>query len=62
MHALVKRSNMCDDSKPIGTEHRNPLIDTRAYEVEFIDVNTETLTSNSIAKNILAQVGEEGHR
>ena len=44
--------------KKIGTEHRNPLIDTRAYELEFIDGSTETLISNIIDKKLLAQVNK----
>ena len=59
MHALVKRINLKDYGKIIGTEHRNTLIDTRACEVEFIDGTTETLTANIIAKNLLAQMDEE---
>ena len=62
IHTLVKRRNVENDVKPIGTEHSNPLIDTRACEVEFIDGTTKTLTSNIIAKNLLPQVDKEGHR
>jgi hypothetical protein len=32
-----------DDGKPIGTAHSNPLLDSRAYEVELADGNVETL-------------------
>ena len=45
-----------------GTESTNPLVNTRAYEIEFIDGTTETLTANIIEGNLLAQVDEEGHR
>ena len=62
MHALVKRRKLDNDGKKIGTEHSNPFIDTRGYEVEFIDGTTETLTANIIVENLLAQVDEEGHR
>ena len=62
MHAIVKRRNLDDDGNPIGTESTNPLVDTRAYEIEFIDGATETLTANIIADNLLAQVDEEGQR
>ena len=34
----------------------------RAYEIEFIDGTTETITTNIIAENLLVQVDEEGHR
>ena len=61
MHAMVKKSKLDDDGKPICKELINTLIDTREYEVEFIDGTTETLTANIIDKNLPAKVGEEGH-
>ena len=61
MHAIVKRRKINDNGNPIGTESTTPLVDTRAYEIEFIDGTTETLTANIIAENLLAQVDEEGH-
>ena len=62
MHAIVKRSKLDEDGNPIRTESTNPLVDIRAYEITFIDGNTEILTSNIIAQNLLAQVDEEFHR
>ena len=56
MHALVRRRKIKDDGKQIGTEHRNPLINTRAYEDEFIDVTTVSITTNIIYENLLSQV------
>ena len=58
MHVILKRRKLNDNGNPIGTESTNPLVDTRAYEIEFIDVTTETLTANIIAQNLLAQVDE----
>ena len=49
MHAIVKRRKLDDDGNPIGNEVTNPLVDTRAYEIEFIYGTTETLTSNIIS-------------
>ena len=49
MHAIVKRRKLDDDGNPIGTEITNPLVDMRAYEIEFIDGTTEKLTSKIIA-------------
>ena len=37
------------------------MINTRAYEVEFIYGTTETLTYNIITNTLLAQVNKEGH-
>ena len=62
MHEIVKLRKLDDDGNPIGTESTNPLVDMRAYEIEFIDGTTETLTANMIAENLLGQVDEEGHR
>ena len=61
MHAILKRRKIDDDGNPIVTESTNPLVDTSAYEIEFLYGTTETLTANIIADNLLAQVDEEGH-
>jgi hypothetical protein len=37
-------------------------LDSRAYEVEYSDGYTESLTANLIAENLIAQVDEEGRR
>ena len=62
MHAIIKQRTLDDDGNPMGTEITNPLVDTRAYENEFIYGTTETITSNIIAENLIAQVDEKGHR
>jgi hypothetical protein len=36
------------------------LLDSRLYEVEYIDGHVEELTANVIAENLIAQVDEEG--
>jgi hypothetical protein len=61
MHAIAKRRKVDDDGKPVGIKSRNPLTDTRAHEIEFIDRTTEIITANIITENLLAQVDEEGH-
>ena len=61
-HAKVKRRAVDVDGIPVGVYHNNPLLDTRKYEIEFVDGTTEIVTANVIAENILAQVDEEGHR
>ena len=47
---------------PIVTANENPILDTRVYEVEYVDGNKASLTANAIAKNIFAQVDDEGNR
>lgn len=61
-HAHVKKRVVDDDGKPVGVANNNPLLDSRMYEVEFLDGSTETLAANIIAENLLAQVDEHGHR
>lgn len=60
--ARVKRRTVDAEGIPIGTPSNNPLLDHRQYEVEYLDGETETITANIIAENILAQVDNEGHR
>jgi hypothetical protein len=47
---------------PIGTASDNPLLDTREYEVEFLDGHIESMSANLIAQHLFSQVDEEGHR
>ena len=63
-YAVVKKRAIDQDGKPIGipSATNNPLTDTRAYEVEYIDGRIEILTANVIAENLLAQIDEEGRR
>ena len=58
MHLIVKQRKLYGDVNIIETESTNPLVDTRAYEIKFIDGITEILTANIIAENLLAQVDE----
>ena len=47
---------------PIGRAHDNPILDSRVYEVEYLDGHKASLTANAIAENIFAQVDEEGNK
>ena len=38
------------------------MLDSRRYEVEYIDGHVEELTANIIAENLIAHVDEEGQR
>ena len=62
VHAIVKRRKIDDDGNPIGIANNNPLMDSRLYEIEFIDGTMEAVSANVIAENILSQVDDEGHR
>jgi hypothetical protein len=47
---------------PIRVAHDNPILDTRLYEVEYLDGHKAAITANTVAENILAQVDHDGHR
>ena len=58
---VVKRAkNHAGD--PIGRRHANPKMDTREYEVEFIDGTTERYSANIVAENIYSQCDSEGNQ
>ena len=62
MHATVRKRVRDEDGSPVGTAHANPLLDSRKYEVEYVDGHVEELTANLIAENLIAQVDDEGRR
>ena len=47
---------------PIGTAHDNPILDTRVYEVEYLDGHRTALAANAIAANMFAQIDDDGNR
>jgi hypothetical protein len=49
------------EGRPIRTANENPLLDTREYEVEFLDGHVEAMSANSIAQHLFSQIDEEGH-
>ena len=57
---VVKRART-DDGKTIGTAHSNPILDTRAYEIEFADGTRDKVTANIIAENMYAQIDDQGN-
>ena len=62
IHAKVKRRAVDVEGNPVGIANDNPMLDTRRYEVEYHTGETEVLSANVIAENLIAQVDEEGHR
>ena len=49
-HAQVKRRAVDEHGKPKGVARDNPLMDTRQYEVGFLDGEIEIMTANLIAE------------
>jgi hypothetical protein len=47
---------------PIGTAHDNPILDSRLYEVEYLDGHKASLAANAIASNLFSQIDDEGNR
>ena len=47
---------------PIGTANDNPILDSRVYEVEYLDGHKAALAANAIAENLFGQIDEEGRR
>jgi len=47
--AVVKRRATGEDGKPLSVASTNPLTNTRLYEVEFLDGNTEVMAAKVIA-------------
>jgi Reverse transcriptase (RNA-dependent DNA polymerase) len=60
--ARVKKRLKDNDGKPIGVANANPILDTRVFEVEFLDGHTVSMTANAIAESLFAQVDSEGRR
>ena len=60
--ATVKRRVVDIEGNPIGKPNKHKMLDSREYEVEFINGEIENFTANIIAENLLAQVDQEGHR
>ena len=58
--ATVKRRMTDFDGRPLGTANRNPMLDTRQYEIEYDDGTTDAYFANIIAENLYSQVDDEG--
>ena len=61
-YAKVTRRLRDADGIPIGTANKNPILDSRMYEVEYQDGTKASLAANYIAENLFAQVDQEGNR
>jgi hypothetical protein len=59
--AQVKRWKLDANGVPIGVAHKNPILDTRVFEVEFLDGHTASMTANAIAENLFSQVNKDGN-
>ena len=60
LHGKVVGRKRDAEGNPVGHAANNPLLDTREYEVEFIDGSTEAYSTNLIAESMYSQVDDEG--
>ena len=60
--ARVTKRLQDKDGLHIGTANDNPILDTRLYEVEYLDGHKASLAANAIAENLFAQIDEKGNR
>ena len=58
--AKVTKRKRDENGDLIGRYHRNPILDTGLYELEFDDGTLATYTANIIAENLYEQVDDEG--
>ena len=61
-HVTVKRRKVDAKGKPISKLSSNIVLESRQYEVKFLNGEFEVFTANTIAENLLSQVNEEGHQ
>ena len=57
----VKRRARDQHGEVIGIPNNNPLLDTREYEIEYLDGTIDILTANNIAESLYSRVDAEGH-
>ena len=60
--ATVKQRATDINNLPLGTPNKWTALDTRQYQVEYLDGTLETISANIIAENIMSQVDSDGHR
>jgi len=46
----------------IGRKHKLPVLDSRVYEVEFLDGECQEVSFNILAKHLLSQIDKEGNQ
>ena len=61
VYGTVKRRKRDSDGELLGKSHRNPILDTSMYEVEFDSGETEAYHANIIAESIFARIDDDGY-
>jgi hypothetical protein len=61
MYGTVKNRKRDSEGELIEKTHKNPLLDTSVYEVEFDNGDSEAYHANIIAESIYSQVDNDGY-
>ena len=61
MHAVVVGRHRDNQGKTIGTQDKNPILNTAVYDVQFPNGAMNQYAANTIAENLNSQVDIDGH-
>jgi hypothetical protein len=59
---VLGRKRNSDGNFGACRRHKNPILDSRVYDVEFLDGTREEIAYNILAEHLLSQVDEEGNQ
>ena len=62
LSARVRGRKCSNDGSFVGKANPNPILDTRIYDVEFVDDQTAVLAANVIAQSMYAMCDTEGNQ
>ena len=61
LRGIVKRRHRDSEGNLYGKGNKNPILDTRRYEVQMPDGSLETYGANIIAESIMANIDDDGN-
>ena len=61
LRGKVKARKQDGFGNPVGCTAANPLLDTREYEVEFVDGSMQAYTTNIITEVMYSQINADGY-
>ena len=59
-NSRILRQSLYPTSRSVGIYHKNPILNTLVYAVEFPDRNVIEYSVNVISEKLLSQVDDEG--
>jgi hypothetical protein len=60
MLAAVKCRKRDGNGNFVGRKHKNPVLNSTVYEIEFLDGERQEIAYNILAEHLLSQVDKEG--